>query len=231
MLNIRILFILMATFLLETGICYGLDKTEIESGDVKINEIHPDQKDPDEKREWVELINMSKYKLNINGCFLSDGDNFFKIERNKPLEPGEIIVIEATGDDGKWRLEKPEIHKKTWGFKKKKFEAVILFGPQKQVIIDFFFKPKLKPVYKTLGRYPDGSNGLYYFKEPTKDDWNKEGTKYYDSPPPTLWERMGSLFSVLEGKFIIIGSILGSGFSIYSLIKIFINCIKSREKK
>jgi len=202
-MKIKAIFISVAIFFLVTNIRFAFSE-ELKFGEIKINEIYPDN-DP---HEWVELINMARDEVNINGYFLSDGDNLFKIEREKPLKPMEIILIVAPGSDGKWpKYQEP--NNKNWGISKKKQEAVMILDPQKQMIVDFMFKPEKKDNFISFGRYPDGNDDLHFFSKPTKGDSNKMGKEYHSPPKLSFFDSFKQLLQTTGGIIFTVGSGLG----------------------
>jgi hypothetical protein len=218
-ISFRIIFISITMILLETNIsCASFQG--IRYGDVRINEIYPDN----EPYEWVELINMTGKEVVIKDYYLSDGDNLYKIEENITIQPHQKLAITAPGADGKWpEYDSQEASDKTWGFKKSKQEAAILLGPQGQKAVDFILPPSPRQnlKYQSFGRYPDGSDSLHVFSKETQNGSNDEGEEYYTPPKPSFTDSLKDLLETSIGKILALVGFLGNIAAVLGLYSIF----------
>ncbi|MCC5876509.1 MAG: CotH kinase family protein [Candidatus Sumerlaeia bacterium] len=135
-----------------------------------------------EYHDWIELYNNTDEAVNLEGWFLSDTDNNPTRWQFPPviIEPSGFLLVWASGLD---HQDGVELHT---DFRiSSSGEPLLLVAPDGETIHDRIEATELGRDI-SLGRAPDGSSQLRFFKDPTPGAANSDEGYLGILPQPTL---------------------------------------------
>lgn len=193
---------------------------------IRINEVLPINKtniiDPYGSRiPWFEIHNFSYNQVDISYMYITNDTNNKKkfrisdLGENTKIQPKGFIIFYADGNSAKGPFHVP-FHLDTIGY-------IALYDADGKTLIDFL-SYKVCDADHSFGRFPDGSDSLVIFNNPTPGNSNVQYTRKTSAEIFGIIDPSGFLLTFISMSVVFIILLM-----IYFIYKLF-NHLSNRKK-
>jgi hypothetical protein len=166
------------------------------SAQIKINELVASNKssllvNQNQTYDWVELYNAGNQALNLNGYFFTDDPTDlrkYKVNHNGLIVPAKGFLILYAADNFSLGPQYLPFGLSSSG------ESFIITAPDAKTIIDRIDYPFLLTDV-SIGRSPDGSNFIYYFKKTSANQSNNSHEKFLGICPSPKFSKNSGVYT------------------------------------